>query len=87
MRISQKLWTKPQIQRYADDNFYAFTRDNVLGLFTNTDKFISRTITYHSFKENTKLCNVFNRDDCVYVRNNKIDVTLQADSKVYMVME
>jgi alpha-amylase len=86
-RLSQNLWTKPQIQRYADDNFYAFTRDNVLAMFTNTDNFIARTITYHSYKENTKLCNLFKRDDCVYVRNNRIDVTLQGDSKVLVVIQ
>lgn len=57
----------------------------MLALFTNTDNFISRTITYHSYPENTRLCNLFNRDDCVFVRNNKIDVTLQGDGKVYVV--
>ena len=84
-RIDQKLWTKPQVQRYADDNFYAFTRGNMLALFTNSDNFLQRTITYHSFPEGTKLCNIFDPSgDCVYVRNGQIAITLMGDMKVYV---
>jgi len=68
LRTSQTLWTKPQVQRYSDDNFYAFTRDNILALFTNTKNDVYRTITYHQYSENSKLCNIFNSGDCVYVR-------------------
>ncbi len=85
-RKNQFLWSKTQIQRYADDSFYAFTRDNMLALFTNTDNYLKRSITYHSYIEGTKLCNIFNiSGDCVYVRNGKIDITIQGDMKVYVV--
>jgi alpha-amylase len=87
LRKSQNLWSKPQIQRYSDDNFYAFTRDNILALFTNTDNDIYRTITYHSYPENTKLCNIFDKNgDCIYVRNGKIDIRLGSGfMKAYIV--
>jgi alpha-amylase len=85
-RINQSLWTKPQVQRYSDDNFYAFTRGNILALFTNTDNFLQRTITYHSFSEGTKLCNILDMSgDCVYVRNGQIPITITGEMKVYLV--
>jgi alpha-amylase len=84
LRTGAQLWSKPQVQRYADDHFYAFTRDNVLALFTNTDDNISRTITYHSFTEGTKLCNVLDTNDCIYVSGGKINVSLNGEPKVYL---
>ena len=82
LRKVTSLWTKKQVQRYADDNFYAFTRDIILALFTNTDDEIYRTIDYHSYTEGTKL---FNSGDCVNVSGGKINLTLHGDVKVYVV--
>lgn len=84
LRKYTQIWAKKQIQRYADDNFYAFTRDSILALFTNTDNYIQKTITYHSYSEGNKLCNLFDISDCVYVKNNKIDVSLNGEPKVYV---
>lgn len=84
-RIDQRLWEKTQIQRYAENNFYAFTKENILILLTNTDAIIERTITYHSFAEHTKLCNLFDPNDCVKVQDMKIIVRLKSDFKVYIV--
>ena len=42
--------------QYVDDNFYAFTRGNVLAFFTNVQS-SQYKITYHDFKEGDKLCN------------------------------
>jgi alpha-amylase len=83
-RKQVRLWEKNQIQRYADDNFYAFSRDKILCLFTNTSDYLIRTITYHPFSENDKLCNLFDISECVYVRNNQIQVKLGGDFKVYI---
>jgi alpha-amylase len=84
LRKSVELWNKPQVQRYADDHFYAFTRDYVLALFTNTDDIISRTITSHSFTEGSKLCNALDKNDCIFVNLGKINVTLNGEPKVYL---
>ena len=83
-RRNLNLWTKQQVQRYAADNFYAFTRDNLLALFTNTDNYIVTTITYHSYPEGAKLCNVLDTGDCVYVSGGKINVSINGEPKVYV---
>ena len=57
LRKQVSIWNQSIVQRYADDNFYAFTRGDVLACFTNTNS-LQRTITYHEFSEGTKLCNV-----------------------------
>lgn len=49
----------PQVQRYSDDTFYAFTRGTTFVALTNAGSnsgTLMRTITYHPYKEGTKLC-------------------------------
>jgi len=82
-RQAYEVWNTPQIQRYADDNFYAYTRGDLLALFVNIDEFITREITFHEFAENSKLCNIFDANDCVYVRQGKIVVNVMSLPKVY----
>ena len=83
MRKSQKIWNYQIVQRYADDNFYAFTRGNVLACFTNV-KSCQRTIDYHSFNNGDKLCNVLYNGDCVTVTNKKININMGDYPKVYV---
>jgi len=62
VRSSMKVWNFDQIQRYADDKFYAFSRGQTLVVLTNVGQYgetISRTITYHPYKDGQKLCNMF----------------------------
>ena len=74
-----------QVQRYSDNNFYAFTRGDVFAVFTNSNNSITRTITYHPFNENDRLCNYYNMSDCIYVRNKSLDVTLiNGEFKVFI---
>jgi hypothetical protein len=85
-RIDQNLWSKYQVQRYVDENLYAFTRENILALFTNSDNFLRRTIFDHAFSEGTKLCNIFNiSDDCIIVKNAQMDVTIAGNVKIYII--
>jgi alpha-amylase len=83
-RLNMKLWKKQQVQRYADDVFYAFTRGDILCLFTNTQDYIIRDITYHDYKDGQQLCNMFNKEECVQVKNGKIRITMGGDFKVYI---
>jgi hypothetical protein len=85
-RQKNQLWSKQQIQRYADDNFYAFTRgDDILCLFVNTENFIERVITFHPYKPGDRMCNLFNSKECVKVnKKNELKVTLGGDFKVYV---
>jgi len=85
VRKSTRYYEHPQVQRYADDNFYAFTRGPVLFTFTNSHDSQTRTITYHSYPENTMLCNIFHPSDCVTVKNGAFPVVLNGgETKVFV---
>jgi alpha-amylase len=87
-RKAAQVWQYEQVQRYADDSFYAFTRG--LGTFvalTNVGSGggdVTRTITYQQWPDGTKLCNLFDASDCVLVQNQQFQVTLTGgEPKVY----
>jgi len=75
-RKESKFYSLTQIQRYADDHFYVFSRGDFLFAFTNTRENQQRTITYHNYTEGTVLCNVFYARDCVTVQNGQFTVFL-----------
>ena len=83
LRKSVSIWNLNIVQRYADDNFYAFTRGNILACFSNTNS-LQRTITYHEFAEGTKLCNVLYNGDCVSVSGGSININMGDYPKVYV---
>ena len=83
LRKEVSIWNLPIVQRYADDNFYAFTRGNVLACFSNTSS-LQRTITYHEFSEGTKLCNILYDGDCVVVSGGSININMGDYPKVYV---
>ena len=83
LRKQVSIWNQSIVQRYADDNFYAFTRGDVLACFTNTNS-LQRTITYHEFSEGTKLCNVLYDGDCVSVSGGRININMGDYPKVYV---
>eukprot|EP01129_Flabellula_baltica_P013033 TRINITY_DN5987_c0_g1_i2.p1 TRINITY_DN5987_c0_g1~~TRINITY_DN5987_c0_g1_i2.p1 ORF type:complete len:404 (+),score=64.47 TRINITY_DN5987_c0_g1_i2:283-1494(+) len=87
-RQNQNIQDLPQIQRYADDNFYAFSRGQVFVATTNVGSnsgTISREITYHPYADGTKICNIFwPTSDCITVQNGKFTVyLLNGESKIY----
>jgi len=65
-----------QIQRWSDDNFYAFTRGQYLFAFTNSRENQMREITYHPYAEGAKVCNIFWAGDCATVKNGKLPIYL-----------
>ena len=83
LRKSVNIWNYGIVQRWADDNFYAFTRGNVLACFTNVNS-LQRTITYHDFNVGDKLCNVLYDGDCVTVTNEGIPINMGDYPKVYL---
>ena len=84
MRKKQNIFDENTVQRYADDNFYAFTRGKkLLACFTNQYG-ISRTITYHEFSEGQRLCNALDTNDCVQVSGKAIQINMQNDPKLYV---
>jgi len=85
-RNSINIWNLPQVQRYADDIFYAFTRGNVFAAFTNVDYNFSRSITYHPYPNGTRLCNIFDDNDQINVNNNQFNISMGAGNfKIYRI--
>lgn len=74
------LWTQPQVQRYSDESFYAYTRGSVFVATTNVGTngaTQTRSITYHPYPNGQVLCNLFNcAGDCVTVQGGAFGVTL-----------
>ena len=83
-RNNNQIWNLPQVQRYADDQFYAFTRGELFMAFTNQDYDFSRSITYHPYPNGTRLCNIFDKNDSTTVNNNQFTVSMGAGNfKIY----
>jgi len=87
-RKKAAVWEDEQIQRYADDSFYAFTRGSSFVALTNvgsSGSTVSRTITYHPYSSGTKLCNLFYpTTDCLTVQNGQFTVYLvSGECKIY----
>jgi len=76
IRKDTEFYKHEQVQRYSDDNFYAFSRGNHLFAFTNSLHPQTRTLTYHPYFEGSLVCNILQKDDCVEVRNGELEVTL-----------
>ena len=83
LRKKVQIWNYGITQRYANDNFYAFTRGNVLACFTNVQS-SQYTITYHDFKDGDKLCNVLYDGDCVTVSGRNININMGDYPKLYV---
>ena len=84
LRKTQKIWNQGVMQRFADDNFYAFTRGDILACFTNNNNSLERNITYHSFSEGTVLCNALYDGDCVTISEGSINIVMGDYPKVYV---
>lgn len=52
------FYNSPQIERYVDDQFFAFSRGNVFVATTNVGggQSFTRTITYHPYSDGTSKC-------------------------------
>ena len=75
-RKDTQFFSLDQTQRYADNNFYAFTRGQYFFAFTNCIDYQARSISFHPYAEGTTLCNLFHKGDCVQVKNGQFPVVL-----------
>lgn len=86
-RKTNQNWNYSQVERYVNDNFYAFSRGNLLVAVTN-QKASSYTInvTYHPYSAGEVVCNIFYTSDCVTVDSSKgVPVTLtNGEPKAYL---
>ena len=53
--VGSSLYESDQVQRYVDDQFFAFTRGNVFVATTNlgSGQSFTRTITFHPYSDGT----------------------------------
>ena len=82
-----EIVNNPQVERYVDDVFYAYTRGKVFVATTNVGQSfarLERVITYHPYSDGTVLCDIFWSGDCVTVQNGKFTIVLlNGESKVF----
>jgi len=87
-RKKYQVWAYPQVERYVDNNFYAFTRGNVFVATTNVGSSgsqIIRQITFHPYSVGTRLCNLFWSGDCITVTSSGFTVVLNnGESKIFV---
>jgi alpha-amylase len=88
-RKNNKVWNYRAVERWQDDQLYAFTRGETLVVLTNVGgngSDVERTITYHPYKVGQKLCNIYYpKEDCVTVSSNGVKVKLlHGEPKVYI---
>jgi len=66
-KVSQ-IWNEEFVERYHDDNFYAFSRGKFLVALTNSNNSQHFKVTYTPFSEGETVCNIFNpTTDCQQV--------------------
>ena len=83
LRKKVNIWKYDVVQRYSSDNFYVFSRGNVLACFSNNNGG-NYVIDNHEFSNGDKLCNILSDDDCVIVTDNKINTNMNTHPKVYL---
>uniref|UniRef100_A0A7S3NW73 Glycosyl hydrolase family 13 catalytic domain-containing protein n=1 Tax=Euplotes crassus TaxID=5936 RepID=A0A7S3NW73_EUPCR len=83
-----KVWEHPHIERYVNQDIYAFSRGDVLIATTNVHTSFGVDITYlpDSYKEGDILCNVLSTgNDCITVTNGSLNVHFDdGEPKVYV---
>ena len=81
IRKLYKIYDEEFIRRYADDDYYAFSRGKVL-IVVSTGKSGELTLTRHGYKNNDLLCNELDRSECVTVTDSKITLNMTGEPKI-----
>lgn len=84
-RKKSQIWNEQWIERYHEQNFYAFSRGKFLVALTNSNNTQHFKVTYHPFTEGETVCNIFYPEtDCQQVSGG-VDVYLgNGESKIYV---
>lgn len=85
-RKASEVWNQDYVERYVEDNFYAFSRGEFLVALTNQSNDKEIKVTFHPFNEGDTVCNIFNpTSDCQTVTKDGVDVYLKGgESKIYV---
>lgn len=86
-RREHKTWESPYVERYVADNFFAFSRGDVLIATTNdSNNEIKYSVTYNPFSAGDRVCNIFYDSDCLTITNDgALEVVLKGgEAKIYV---
>ena len=87
IRKELKVYKEDHVERWCDNNFYAFTRGMTLIATTNDDSQTqTRKINYHPYKPKDKLCNLLYEGDCLTVTDDNLVIVslLNGESKIFV---
>lgn len=84
-RTTHKAADFELVERYVADNFYCFSRNDILIALTNTDSTVTYPVSYNPYTEGQTVCNIFYPTDCVKVTNKTVNVTLVGgETKIFI---
>jgi alpha-amylase len=81
-----QIWSQPQVERYVDNEFFAYSRGKFLVCITNkVSGGVQKFVTYHPFTNGEVVCNIFYPDtDCMTVNGGVNVYLLNGESKIYV---
>ena len=83
IRKKHQLWNKDFVERYISQEFFAFTRGNVvLVCISNTN--VGVTLYPRIWGDGTKVCDALNPSDCLVVRGGTLTVHMNGNPKIYV---
>jgi alpha-amylase len=81
-----QIWGEAQVERYVDNQFYAYSRGKFLVCLTNqVSGGVQKFISYHPFSNGQVICNIFYPDtDCITVSNGFNVYLKDGEVKIYV---
>jgi alpha-amylase len=85
-RKTAQVWNHPYVERYVLDNFFAFSKGDMLVLTTNTATTLNIQMPYLPYAVGTEVCNIFWPDvDCQTVTADGMLAHLQSgEAKIFL---
>ena len=83
IRKEYKTYSKVLVRRYVDNDFYAFTKGEVLVIVGN-GKSKEITIKNLEFLDGDKYCNLLGAGDCVIIKDSQIITKMEGEPKVFV---
>lgn len=88
IRKGKKIWETELKIVGSDENYFAFTRGDVLVVLTNGEPYGPITISEHEFKEGDEICNIFIEGECITIdASMKFDLDMDGSPKVFVKKE
>jgi alpha-amylase len=85
-RKSAQIWNYPYVERYVLDNFFAFSKGNMVVMTTNSTNRVDVRMPYLPYTVGTEVCNIFRgNDECQTVNDQGMSAVLEnGESKIWL---